>query len=85
MGVGVEVANAEAGERGRREEGFESTREEGTTAAIHGGFTQQIRGEHIYTESDKKREAIPKGRWKYMEKELMIHREAGWRSPVVAR
>lgn len=54
MGVGAEVANAEAGERGgrRREEGFESMREEGT-AAIRGGFTQQIRGEHIYRERQK--------------------------------
>ena len=43
MGAGAEVANAEA----ERKEGLESMREEDTTAAIHGGFTQQMRGEQI--------------------------------------
>lgn len=30
-----------------RKEGLESMREEDTTAAIHGGFIQQMRGEQI--------------------------------------
>lgn len=48
-GVGAEVANAktEKGGTDRRKEGLKSMREDNTTAAIHGGFTQQMRGEQI--------------------------------------
>lgn len=45
MGAGAEAANPET-ETERKKE-LESMREEDTTAAIHGGFTQQMRGEQI--------------------------------------
>lgn len=60
-------------------------RVENTTAAIHGGFTQQMRGEQISHREDRKRESSSKRRWKDgMEEWLMIHKNTGWRSPVVA-
>lgn len=55
MGVGAEVANAETErERERRKEGLESMTEEDTTAAIHSGFTQQMRGEEFSHREQKK-------------------------------
>lgn len=45
---------------------MESMREEDTTAAIHGGFTQQMRGEQIsHRETERERESSPKGSWKH--------------------
>lgn len=68
-GVGAEVANAEVqreSERRRRVEGgrgSESMREEVATAAIHGRFTQQMRGDRI-----SHRESGPKGSWKHRDR-----------------
>lgn len=87
MGVEAEVANAET-ERGTEglEEELKSMREEDTTAAIHGGFTRQMRGgNRFHTESNRTRESSPKGRRNTgMEDGLMIRKDAVWCSPVVA-
>lgn len=53
-GAGAEGANARHKGRERTKPGLESTREEDTTAAIHGGSTQQTRGW-----SDRKRKSSP--------------------------
>lgn len=90
-GVGAEVANAEAERERAKEEGrrrgLESMREEDTTAAIHGGFTQQMRGEQI-SHRERQKEGVTSQRemetGTEKEKGLTIHKHTGWRSPVVA-
>lgn len=64
-----------AKEEGRRR-GSESMREEDTTAAIHGGFTQQMRGEQI-----SHRERQKKGVTSQREMETLGRKKKkGWRS-----
>lgn len=45
----------------REKERSESMREEDTTAAIHGGFTQQMRGDQISHRGPQRESQVPKG------------------------
>lgn len=64
-------------------------REEDTTAAIHGGFTQQMRGgvggADFTQRATERGSQVPKGGGnRGTEKGLTIQKHTGWRSPVVA-
>lgn len=61
-------------------------REEDTTAAIHGEFTQQMRGDQIsHRERQRGGSRVPQGDENTRtEKGLTIHKDTGWHSPVVA-
>ncbi len=73
-------------EKVRKKEGLESMREEATTAAIHGGFTQQMReGNRFHTDTHTATERgsrVPKEDGNTgTEKGLMIQKHTGWRFP----
>lgn len=73
-GVGAEAANTEM-EREAQKEGLKPMREEDTTAAaIHGGFTQQMKGGQISHREHQKEEVEAQG-----EVETQGWRK-GWRS-----